>query len=71
MREGVWKINWTQRAPRQSQDIRDHPELWERVKDMLADLLQFSHDNVSIIHPFIFVLDLQLADVASRCRCLR
>jgi len=52
LREGVWRINWTQREPRQSKDIREHPELFEQVKDMLGDLLQFAHDNVSKLESY-------------------
>lgn len=46
MREGSWKVNWLQREPRESADIRDHPELFNRVKGALEDVLRFVHDNV-------------------------
>jgi hypothetical protein len=46
-KEGVWKINFTQRAPRESLDLRDHPALIAKVKDILEDLMRFAHDNVS------------------------
>ena len=46
-KQGKLKINWTQREPRQSQDIKDHPEKYTVLKDILGDILEFIHDNVS------------------------
>ena len=46
-KQGKLKINWTQREPRQSQDIKDHPEKYAVRKDILGDILEFIHDNVS------------------------
>ena len=46
-KEGVWKINFTQRGPRECLDLRDHPALIAQVKDILEDLMRFAHDNVS------------------------
>jgi hypothetical protein len=48
-REGIWRINWMQHEPKQSQNICDHSKLFEQVKDTLEDLLQFLHDVVSLI----------------------
>ena len=46
-KQGKLKINWMQREPRQSQDIKDHPEKYAVLKDILGDILEFIHDNVS------------------------
>jgi len=35
-------------VPRQAHDIKDNPEKYAVLKDILADILQFIHDNVSI-----------------------
>lgn len=46
-KDGVWKINFTQREPRQSVDIREHPKLFLLVKDVFEDIMKLAHDNVS------------------------
>jgi hypothetical protein len=44
---GKLVINWGQRAPREAKEIRENSDRYEVVKDILGDILQFSHDNVS------------------------
>jgi hypothetical protein len=56
MREGVWRANWLQREPRESSDIRNHPELFNQLKDVLEDVLQFVHDNVGTIEFLSYTL---------------
>ena len=46
-KEGKLKINWTQRAPRRSQDIRENPEKYAVLKEIMGNILEFIHDNVS------------------------
>jgi hypothetical protein len=57
MRDGVWKVNFTQRGPRESTDIRNHPELFCEIKGILEDILQFVHDNVSFSSLHIILTD--------------
>jgi hypothetical protein len=54
-KEGCWKINFTQRAPRESLDLRDHPALFRQVKEVFEDLMKFQHDNVSWFDTFLLV----------------
>jgi len=49
-KDGVWKINFTQREPRQSLDLWDHPALIRKVQDVFEDLMKLSHDNVSSVY---------------------
>jgi len=49
MKKGVWKVNWTQRGLRETTDLCDHPKIFLQVKDLLEDLMRFSHDNVSYV----------------------
>jgi hypothetical protein len=48
VKDGVWKINFTQREPRQSVDVHKHPKLFAKVKDVLEDFMRLAHDNVSV-----------------------
>ena len=51
MKNGVWKVNWSQRGPQETTDLKDYPEVFQQVKDLLDDLFRFAHDNVSSFHP--------------------
>ncbi|KAF7973342.1 hypothetical protein HWV62_15499 [Athelia sp. TMB] len=46
LREGAWKVNWGQREPRESQQIRDHPSLYRQMKDIMEDILVFIKANI-------------------------
>jgi hypothetical protein len=48
---GKLKINCNQRAPYKTAAIQDDPERYEVAKDILADVLHLSHDNVSHYTP--------------------
>lgn len=50
MREGALKVNWGQREPRESQQIRDHPALYKQVTDIMEDILTFVRENVCALH---------------------
>jgi len=49
-KESCLRINWSQRTPRQSQEIKENPERYAVLKIILADILRFIHDNVSLTH---------------------
>lgn len=49
LREGALKVNWGQREPRESQQIRDHPSLYRQMKSIMEDILEFIKANVSIV----------------------
>jgi hypothetical protein len=51
-KETKLKINWSQRTPREAKAIKDNPERYEVLKDILADPLLLCHDNVSLIFSF-------------------
>lgn len=42
-------MNWGQREPRESQEMRDHPALYKQIKDIMEDILMFIRENVSLV----------------------
>ncbi|KZP14040.1 hypothetical protein FIBSPDRAFT_702759, partial [Athelia psychrophila] len=46
LKDGSLKVNWGQRQPRESQQIRDHPALYKQVTDIMEDILIFVRGNI-------------------------
>ncbi|KAF7986944.1 hypothetical protein HWV62_12757 [Athelia sp. TMB] len=52
LREGALKVNWGQREPRESAEIRNHPSLYKQVTSIMEDILVFIRDNEYYGVPF-------------------